>query len=189
MLVGLGTTTLSALEGLVEEFDVVALIRDERDATTERAETLGVPVQLDASLSAVRRSVGELRPDAVVVSSYNRILDADLVSQCPFVNVHYAPLPRGRGRATVNWALINGDPETAISIHWIVPGLDAGGILFQQSVPIGPSSTVTTLYAELNELQRSHIATAVRGGARGRPGTRTGRDQGDVLLHAYAGGR
>jgi methionyl-tRNA formyltransferase len=86
------------------------------------------------------------------------------------VNVHYAPLPRGRGRATVNWAIINGDTTAAISIHHLVPGLDAGGVLFQQTVPIGPYSTVATLYDELNELQRQHIAAATAAAIAGAPG-------------------
>jgi methionyl-tRNA formyltransferase len=163
MLIGMGTTTLTALEGLTarDAIDVVALVRTGVDATTERAAELGVAVIDDARLASVRSAVAELRPDAVVVSSYNRILDAELISACPFVNVHYAPLPRGRGRATVNWALINGDTHAAISIHHLVAGLDAGGILYQELVEITPDATVTTLYESLNELQRENIAAAV----------------------------
>jgi len=170
LLVGLGGTSLSALDGLASSFDVCALIRGGDDATTERAGELGVPVVSDVTVGGVRAAVAELRPDAVVVSSFNRILDAELVGQCPFVNVHYAPLPRGRGRATVNWAIINGDTTAAISIHHLVPGLDAGGVLFQQTVPIGPYSTVATLYDELNELQRQHIAAATAAAIAGAPG-------------------
>ena len=170
LLVGLGATSLSALDGLAASFDVCALIRDGHDATTERARELGVRVVSDVTVGGVRAAVAELEPDAVVVSSFNRILDAELVSRCPFINVHYAPLPRGRGRATVNWAIINGDETAAISIHHLVPGLDAGGILFQQTVPIGPDSTVATLYDELDDLQRQHIAAATAAAIAGDPG-------------------
>lgn len=170
MLVGLGPTTRTALEGLVDEFEVVALIRDGTDEATEFAQRRGVTVLADVGPKAVQRAVDELDPDAVVVSSYNRILDAELVRRCPFVNVHYAPLPRGRGRATVNWAIINGDSEAAISIHRLEPELDAGGILFQAAVPIGSRSTVTSVYAALNELQRSNIAAAVTAAIDGHPG-------------------
>jgi methionyl-tRNA formyltransferase len=161
MLVGLGSTTRTALEGLVGSFDMVGLIRDADDDTTAYAQQIGVPVRLDPTIAGVRQAVDELVPDAVVVSSFNRIIGADLLDCCPFVNVHYAPLPRGRGRATVNWAIINGDDSAWISIHHLVPQLDAGGILHQASVPIGPRSTVTTLYEELNALQRDAIADAV----------------------------
>jgi methionyl-tRNA formyltransferase len=170
LLVGIGPTSRSALEGLAERFDVCAIVRDGDDETTALARELGVPVIADATVRGVREAVTERRPDAVVVSSFNRILDAELVSRCPFVNVHYAPLPRGRGRATVNWAIINGESTAAISIHHLVPGLDAGGILYQATVPIGDDSTVTTVYAELNELQRRNIAAAVAAAIAGEPG-------------------
>jgi methionyl-tRNA formyltransferase len=93
-----------------------------------------------------------------------------LVESCPFINVHYAPLPRLRGRATVNWAIINGHDAAWISIHWLVAGLDAGGLLYQGTVPISATSTVATTYDALNELQRQHIAAAVRAAINGDPG-------------------
>jgi methionyl-tRNA formyltransferase len=170
VLVGLGPTTESALEGLYGPTDVVALIRDGDDTASARARELQVPLVTDASLDAVRDAVQAVRPDCVVVSSYHRILPADLVESCPFINVHYAPLPRLRGRATVNWAIINGHDSAWISIHWLVAGLDAGGLLFQGSVPISARSTVATAYDALNELQRKHIAAAVRAAINGDPG-------------------
>ena len=107
------------------------------------------------------RAVNGTEPDAVVVSSYDRILPVELITARPFVNVHYAELPRYRGRATVNWAIINGEAHCAISVHSLVPGLDAGGILFQALLPIGPSDTVTDLYDRLNAIQRDVLADAV----------------------------
>jgi methionyl-tRNA formyltransferase len=166
ILVGLGPTSESALEGLHGPTEVVALIRDTDDSAVARARDLGVPIVSDASLDSVRASVQAYLPDCVVVSSYHRILPADLVQSCPFVNVHYAPLPRLRGRATVNWAIINGHTQAWISIHWLVAGLDAGGLLFQDSVPISDTSTVATVYTALNDLQRQHIAAAVRAAIR-----------------------
>jgi len=170
MLVGLGPTSESALEGLHGHTEVVALIRDTDDSAAARARELGVPVIGEASLDSVRTSVQAHLPDCVVVSSYHRILPADLVQSCPFVNVHYAPLPRLRGRATVNWAIINGHTQAWISIHWLVAGLDAGGLLFQDSVPITDTSTVATMYTALNDLQRRHLAAAVRAAIRGDAG-------------------
>jgi methionyl-tRNA formyltransferase len=121
-----------------------------------------VTVVADTSVASLRRVVERERPDAVVVSSYDRILPADMLAGCPFVNVHYAPLPRYRGRATVNWALINGEQDAYISVHSLEPELDAGGVLYSGSVPIGAADTVSTLYDRLNDLQRQHIAAAVR---------------------------
>jgi methionyl-tRNA formyltransferase len=167
LLLGLGPTTSSALEALCERFHVVGLVRDGTgqdppDGTVQRAQALGVPVHADVSVAYLTRLVAELRPACVVVSSYNRILPASLLEACPFVNVHYAPLPRYRGRASVNWALINGEPCTAITIHTMLPGLDAGGILYQRLLPIGDTATVTDLYERLNGLQRVALADAVQ---------------------------
>jgi methionyl-tRNA formyltransferase len=57
--------------------------------------------------------------------------------------------------------MINGERYTGISIHAISPGLDAGNILFQQAVEIGPADTVTDLYEKLNAVQRGQLAVAV----------------------------
>jgi methionyl-tRNA formyltransferase len=163
LLIGQGITTLTALQSLLERFDVVGMVRssDPGDAAIRLAGDSGVLLFADTSMAGVTDAVKEVDPDAVVVSSYDRILPADLVATRPFINVHYAPLPRYRGRATVNWAVINGDSHCAISIHALVPDLDAGGVLFQQFVPIGPSVTVTDLYERLNAIQRDSLAGAV----------------------------
>jgi methionyl-tRNA formyltransferase len=105
--------------------------------------------------------VVESNPDCVVVSSYDRILPARVLARSRFVNVHYAPLPQYRGRANVNWAIINGEAETAISIHIMAPGVDAGNVLYQQRVPIGPHDTVGELYARLNHVQREVLGETV----------------------------
>lgn len=171
VLVGLGPTTASALAGLADRFEVVGLVRDTVDEVAQQATALGVPVTTDTSVAALQSLVDRLRPDAVVISSYHRILPGDLVERCPFVNVHYAPLPRYRGRATVNWAIINGDAAAWISIHTVVPGLDAGGILYQNQVAIGPTDTVAEVYDRLNNLQQAAIGDAVA--------RRLGGDEGD----------
>lgn len=166
LLVGLGTTTLTALESLAEQFDVVGLVRNMTpvDITTDpvlvRARELGA-VRTDATLAGIESAVRDLRPDCVVVSSFDRILPHALLKRCPFVNVHYALLPKYRGRANVNWALINGERETGISIHEMSPGLDAGNILFQRAIPIRDTDDVTTLYERLNKLQQEVLGQTV----------------------------
>jgi methionyl-tRNA formyltransferase len=172
LLVGLGPTTASALDALCERFDVCALVRPGFDGVVSMALDAGIPVQGDTHLSAVVDLIEELRPDAVVVSSYDRILPASVVTSVPCINVHYAPLPRYRGRATINWAIINGEDATAISIHCLEPDLDAGGILLQLPVRLGPESTTGSVYDELNALQRRFLGDAVvrrLAGDRGEP--------------------
>lgn len=163
LLIGQGITAGSALQSLLGRFEVVGVIRknDPGDDVIRFADSSGVTLFPDTSLAGVARAIERTDPHAVVVSSYDRILPADLISGRPFVNVHYAPLPRYRGRATVNWAILNGESHCAISIHALAPGLDAGGILFQRAVPIGSADTVTDLYRRLNAIQRDELADAV----------------------------
>ena len=167
LLLGMGPTTLSALESLAARFRVVGLFRDARsspdgtDEVVERAHALTVPVFSNLSIDDVERVVGQSRPDCTVVSSYDRILPSRVLSRSRFVNVHYAPLPEYRGRANVNWAVINDEPETAITIHVMAPGLDAGNILYQRRIPIGADDTVRELYTRLNEVQREVLGETV----------------------------
>ncbi len=164
VLLGMGPTALSALESLAPKFRVAGLVRSSSggdDEVIERARTLDVPVYSDLSIEGIERAVIQSSPDCVVVSSYDRILPSRVLGRCRFVNVHYAALPKYRGRANVNWAIINSEPETAITIHVIAPGLDAGNILYQQRVPIGPDDTVGDLYTKLNEVQRQVLGEAV----------------------------
>lgn len=167
LLLGMGPTTLSALESLVSSVQVAGLVRGSGpsptggDEVVERALALGVPVSSDLSIGGIEEAITRLRPDCTVVSSYDRILPARIVERCRFVNVHYAPLPAYRGRANVNWAIINGERETAITIHAVAPGLDAGRLLYQRRVPIGPDDTVGELYARLNEIQGDVLGATV----------------------------
>jgi methionyl-tRNA formyltransferase len=176
LLLGMGPTALSALESLAAQFHVVGVVRhvqagaETDDMVTRRAHELSVPVLSDVSLDGVRRAIEEWQPHCTVVSSYDRILGPRILDRGKFVNVHYAALPRYRGRANVNWAILNGEPETAITIHAIAAGLDNGNILFQRAVAIGPDDTAADIYCALNEIQREVLGETVARYLDGFPG-------------------
>ena len=187
LLLGLGPTALTALESLAERFEVAGVVRacppPGRAGRRRRARSCprrsGVPRRGARRRGAPRP---RQRPDCVVVSSYDRILPGRVLARCPFMNVHYAPLPEYRGRANVNWAILNGEPETAITVHVMAPGLDAGNILFQQRVPIASDDTVGDLYAKLNAVQRRCSQTASRRICRATRANRRTR-RGHVRMH------
>jgi methionyl-tRNA formyltransferase len=161
LLIGMGPTALSALESLLTRFKVTGIVRDStgpEDPVAARALQLGIELFPDVSPRAVEEAVMRLQPNLVVISSYHRILKAELIARCPFLNVHYAPLPRYRGRAVVNWAVINNESYAAISVHQLAPELDAGNVLFQRLIPIRESDTIESLYETLNQIQREHLA-------------------------------
>jgi methionyl-tRNA formyltransferase len=161
LLIGFGPTTRTALDSLLGSHDVIALVRDAEDEVTAHARDAGVPVEIRTSLCEIGELVATHAPDCVVVSSYNRILSGAVLGLCPFVNVHYSPLPGYRGRANVNWAIINHESHAAVTVHSIVAGLDAGGVLAQELVPIGPRDTIGTLYDRLNAVQAEILPQAV----------------------------
>lgn len=161
LLVGLGPTAHAALQSLIASHDVVGLVRGGDDETTRLAAENEVEVLSDTTIAGLRGAVRRLQPDCGVISSYRRIVPPDLVGMCRWVNVHYAALPRLRGRATVNWAIINGHSHTAITVHEVVPGLDQGRVLVQEQVEIAPRDTVTDLYVRLNEIQRRMLGGVV----------------------------
>jgi len=167
ILIGLGTTAESAFESLIERFEVIGVVRkvdgggSEKDPVARRARQLGVPLFFDTSRRGIQRVVSEATPDCVVVSSYSSLLERETITACPFINVHYGPLPKYRGMAALNWAILNHEPSTAITVHAMVEGMDAGPILYQQLIPIGADDTVLDLVNRLNELQRRHLGDAV----------------------------
>jgi methionyl-tRNA formyltransferase len=167
LLVGKGPSARTALESLAERFTVVGVIRSasqragQEDEVQRSARDLGVPLLTDTSLTGLERALAECNPDCTVISSYDRILDASLLDRSRFVNVHYSILPRYRGLAAVQWGIINGEPELGITVHVITADLDAGNILYQEKIKVGPHQTAGDIYGELNGIQRRVLGETV----------------------------
>jgi methionyl-tRNA formyltransferase len=166
LLLGHGPSALTALQSLVKQFSVVAVVRQREKGSFEDpvercAHEHNIPIISDPTVSSVERAVIELQPDCVVASSYNRILGERILTRSRFVNVHYSHLPRYRGLAAVNWVVANREHETAITIHSMTPDLDAGNILYQQVVPVGPDQTAGELLTVLNDIQLEVLGDTV----------------------------
>jgi methionyl-tRNA formyltransferase len=175
VLIGLGTTTHSALQSLLSTCNVQAVVRtldpsSPDDDAINLAQHSEIPIFADVSQASIKSLLFKFQPDCVVVSSYNQILPPALIQLSTFINVHYSPLPKYRGRANVNWALINDESCAAITIHRITPELDEGNILFQQLVPICSSDTVVDIYKQLNKIQQQHLGHTVLRGLNGNKG-------------------
>jgi methionyl-tRNA formyltransferase len=91
--------------------------------------------------------------DAAIVVAYGRILPLEFLSSHPrgCINVHFSLLPKYRGAAPVNWAIVNGEKETGVTTMRIVEELDAGPILRQSPTQIGESETAPELMKRLAE--------------------------------------
>jgi len=103
---------------------------------------------------AVRDAIAAARPEVMVVAAYGRILPRVLLELPPrgCVNVHASLLPRWRGAAPIQHALLAGDARTGVTIMQMDEGLDTGPMLLQRSVSISATDTSATLHDRLAEL-------------------------------------
>ena len=92
--------------------------------------------------------VKSLAPELIVVVAYGRILPKDILDVPPLgcVNVHASLLPKYRGSAPINWAMLNGDAETGVSIMQMDEGLDTGDVLYCKKIVIDPEETSGELF-------------------------------------------
>ncbi len=113
--------------------------------------------------------IRELQPQYIFSFYYRHLLSEELLACAAkgAYNLHGSLLPRYRGRAPANWVLVNGESETGVTLHRMVKRADAGGILAQQSVAIGPDDTALVLHGKLREATRELLATALPRLARG----------------------
>ena len=110
-----------------------------------------------------------LAPELIVVAAYGKILPADILElpRLGCINVHSSLLPRYRGAAPINWAILNGERESGVTIMHMAQGLDTGDIILQRATPITPEDTAETLHDRLAELGAQLLLEAVDALGRG----------------------
>ncbi len=179
-LVYLGTpeTAVAPLHTLVDAGHDVALVVTRPDRRRGRggalvpspvkaaAASLGVAVTDD--LAAAAGAGAELG----VVVAYGRIVPAALLERLPMVNLHFSLLPRWRGAAPVERAILEGDAETGVCLMEVETGLDTGPIYADAATPIGDEETADELAARLVDLGCGLLATHLAGGRAGLPPAR-----------------
>ena len=117
---------------------------------------LGIPlfqpekVNTTASLARIR----DAHPDAIVVAAYGQLFKPILIKIPPLgtINIHASLLPRYRGAAPINWAIIRGETTTGVTTFMIDAGMDTGPILLQRATEIGPEETAGELHDRLAHL-------------------------------------
>ncbi|MDX6559606.1 MAG: methionyl-tRNA formyltransferase [Blastocatellia bacterium] len=102
--------------------------------------------------------------DAAIVVAYGRILPAEFLNAQRYgcINVHFSLLPKYRGAAPVNWAIVNGEKETGVTTMRIVEELDAGPILLQRATQIGDSETALELMKRLAETGADLLSETIK---------------------------
>ncbi|MBU5434788.1 methionyl-tRNA formyltransferase [Pseudoflavonifractor sp. MSJ-37] len=151
----------------------------------EHAVAHGIPVFQPTKLrdGSALEQIRSLDPELIVVAAYGRILPDEILHYPKFgcINVHSSLLPRYRGAAPINWAILNGDAETGVTIMYMATELDAGDIIAQVHTPIGPDEDADALYQRLAEMGGELLIPTVAEIAAGTAG-RTPQDPAQVTF-------
>src|SRR5687767_13551180 len=170
-LIFMGTPPLAAtvLGALLNpaQFNVVAVVtqpdqprgRDlklQPSAVKELALKKGIPILQPARARDAQfiEQLCALAPDLIVVAAYGQILPQAVLDVPRFgcLNIHTSLLPKYRGAAPIQWAILNGDAETGVTIMKMDAGLDTGDIVTEERTPIRPDDDTQTLHDRLASL-------------------------------------
>jgi methionyl-tRNA formyltransferase len=158
---------LASLRAVAEQHEILAVVT-QPDRPAGRGATLQPPAVKTLALElglrvlqptklrdgALAAELSSLSPDVFVVVAYGRILPPDLlaVPRLGPWNVHASILPKFRGAAPIQWALMRGETETGVSIMRMEEGLDTGPVVALATEPITPEDTAATLSSRLSTL-------------------------------------
>ena len=133
-----------------------------RQFALERGLTIHQPQKIKTD--AAKELFASHKADVAVVVAYGRILPQEFLDApgrgC--LNVHFSLLPKYRGAAPVNWAIVNGEAETGVTTMRIVQELDAGPILLQRATKVEPDETTPMLLGRLGEIGADLISETLR---------------------------
>ncbi len=167
-----------SLEALLRSEDEVVGVVTQPDRPKGRGQTLTAPpvkvvcqresipflqptkMKEPAFLDALRG----WQPDLIAVAAFGRILPPVILELPPkgCINVHGSLLPKYRGAAPIQWAVINGDTETGITTMLMDAGMDTGAMLLQERLPIAPDDTAGTLSPRLAEIGGRLLIETIR---------------------------
>lgn len=104
------------------------------------------------------------KPDVIIVVAYGKILATDILNSAKYgcINVHASLLPKYRGSAPVQWAVLNGDSETGVTIMQMDEGIDTGDILLAEKTPIDINETSEELFERLSHIGAEALVNALK---------------------------
>ena len=150
------------LRVLLDAGVAVPLVVTHRDAPDERiwfgsvarlAQSRGIETLLSEDMNHLRERIRVISPEFMFSFYYRRMLPPDVLALARkgAFNMHGSLLPKYRGRAPVNWAILKGESETGATLHEMVAKPDAGRIVDQERVPIGPDETAAEVLAKVSD--------------------------------------
>ena len=125
----------------------------------------------DPEPSSLEREVLAIKPDLVFSFYYRSMLPMSVLrpARLGAFNMHGSLLPKFRGRAPLNWAIVKGERETGVTLHEMVEKPDAGRIVDQQAVPIGPDDTAVEVFHRMTAAAEAVLKRSLPALVRGEP--------------------
>jgi len=155
------------LDLLIERRERIAAVFTHEDHAGERiwfrsvarlAERHGIPVHRPGSVNTPEwiAHLKALEPSLIFSFYYRQMIGREILDLPPLgaFNMHGSLLPKYRGRAPVNWAVLHGETETGVTLHYMVKRADAGDIVDQQAVSIGPNETALEVFHKVTGAAR-----------------------------------
>ncbi|MFA5974542.1 MAG: methionyl-tRNA formyltransferase [Elusimicrobiota bacterium] len=132
----------------------------------EAALRLGLPLLQPekAGEPGFQNAVRQMSPDFGLAVAYGKLLPKSLleIPKHGFLNVHFSLLPAYRGAAPIQWALINGETKTGVTLFWLDEGMDTGPVFLQRELPILPEDDAESLREKLVALGLDVLDEAIR---------------------------
>ena len=158
-------------------------------SVTQLAQQHGIPVHTPDSVNTPKwiAWLREMRPE-IIFSFYYRNMICQEILDIPRLgafNLHGSLLPKYRGRVPINWAVLNGETETGATLHYMVKRPDAGDIVDQQAVSIGPRDTAQDVFIKVAAAARQVLERNLDAIKQGRAPRRPQ----DEIQATYYGGR
>ncbi len=180
-LVFFGTPLFAApsLKALIQSGEKIAAVVTQPDKKKGRGHQMSLPPVKELALKEglhifqpasmkdanFLNELSLIRPELIVVVAYGRILPESILNLPPFgcINIHASLLPKYRGAAPIQWAIINGEEFTGVTTMLMDKGLDTGDILLEEKIRISDEDTTETLSRKLSELGASLLLNTIKG--------------------------
>lgn len=132
---------------------------------TLKAQKLNIPIREVQKAAELLPIIEEFQPDLGVLAAFGKLVPESAINAipCGILNIHPSLLPKYRGTTPIETALLNGDPETGVSIMRLAKEMDAGNILAQETVEITPETTKQSLYEQLAKLGADALIRVIPG--------------------------
>ena len=129
------------------------------------AEELGIPVFQPVKIREAKDVLEKTEADVCVVAAFGQIIPASILHMKKYgcINVHASLLPKYRGAAPIQWAVIDGEKESGVTIMQMDEGLDTGDMLEQKAIPLDEKETGGSLFDKLSALGGSMILSTLKG--------------------------